>query len=172
MPVLHPPQHLEPVHLGHHHVEQNEVRRLRLERGEALFGATGFADDVAVHLEVDADELAQLLVVVDDEDERSLGGLRRPSARAGEKRVEVRAAEAAVASGGVEGRQASAVRPFADRALGDAEIGGSLAKRQPFSAPTTRIPPTPAGSTFSGHVKAWAIYTKPLVAPDVKGSKP
>ncbi len=127
MAVLHPPQHLETVHLGHHHVEQHEVGRLCLERGEALIGAAGLADDIAVHLEVDAHELAQLLVVVDDQDERFLAGSGRPAARSREKRVQVCAAKAAVPSWCVEGGQAPAVRPFTDRALGDAEIGGSLA---------------------------------------------
>ena len=59
----------------------------------------------------------------------------------GEERVEVGAAEATVATGRIEGGQATAVRPLADGALGDAEIGRGLAKREPFAALARRPPP-------------------------------
>ena len=100
----------------------------------------------------------ELLVVVDDEDDRFPAGRRRAPARPGEERVEVGPAEAAMPTGRVEGGQAPAVRPLADRALRDAEIGRGLAKGEPFAPLAPRIPPSPAGSAFSGHVKARAIY--------------
>ena len=99
---------------------------------EPLVGAAGLADGVALELEVDADELAHLVVVVDEQDERA--GLRR-AARAGavEERLEVGAAVAAVAAGRVEGGHAALVGPFADRALRDAEEAGRLPERQPLA---------------------------------------
>ena len=69
--LLDPPQRLPAVDLRHHHVEQDQVRRLLAERGECLLGATGLADEVALGLEVDAHVLPQALVVVDDQDERA-----------------------------------------------------------------------------------------------------
>ena len=79
------------------------------------------------------------------------------------------AAEATVPTRRIERGQATAVRPFADRALGDAEIGRGLAKREPFAALAPRIPPTPAGSAFSGHVRL-GQSTKPSAR--VRDSKP
>ena len=68
--LLDPLQHLPAVDLGHHHVEQDQVRRLLTERSEPFRGARRLANDVALRLEVDADVLAQPLVVVDDQHER------------------------------------------------------------------------------------------------------
>ena len=41
--LAHAAQHLPAVHLRHHHVEQDEVGRLLVERREALGRAAGFA---------------------------------------------------------------------------------------------------------------------------------
>src|SRR5215216_2808098 len=68
MPLVDPPEHLPPVHLGHHHVEEDQVGRLLLEHLQALLGAPRFAHGVPLHLEVDAYELPETLVVVDDQD--------------------------------------------------------------------------------------------------------
>ena len=130
-------QHLPAVDVRHHHVEQDEVGLRLLDRGEALVRAAGLAHGVALELEVDADELAHLLVVVDEQDERAR---LRPAAGAGavEERLEVGAAVAAVAAGRVEGRHAALVRPLADRALGDAEEPGRLPEREPLAVVSVR----------------------------------
>ena len=60
-------QHLPAVDLRHHHVEQDQVRRLLAQRGEPFCRARRLPDDVALRLEIDADVLAQALVVVDDQ---------------------------------------------------------------------------------------------------------
>src|SRR5262249_9236522 len=48
--LLHPAQHLPAVYLRHHHVEQDEVGRLLLERLEPLLRTPGLADGVALEL--------------------------------------------------------------------------------------------------------------------------
>src|SRR5688572_18000255 len=129
-------QHLPAVHLGHHHVEEDEIRRLLVEGSETLLRVRGLADRIALHLQVDADELTQPLVVVDDQD-RPLPAVgsplrrRRCAARLREESVQVATAIPAVAARRVEGRDAPAVRPLADRALRHTEMLGRLAERQP-----------------------------------------
>ena len=93
-------QHLPAVHLRHHHVEQDEIGRLLVQRFEPFRGACGLSDEIALHLEVDPQVFPQPLVVVDDEDERT-----RPLGRTGsaEERIEVVTAEPAMASRRVEG---------------------------------------------------------------------
>ena len=127
--LLHPLQHLPAVDARHDDVEQDELGRLVLDHRERLLGARRLADRVALHLEVDAHELAQARVVVDDEHERA----RPLAAGAGavEEQLEVAAAVAAVAARRVERRHAALVGPLADRRLGDAEELGRLAERQP-----------------------------------------
>jgi len=68
--LLHPLEHLPAIDAGHHDVEQHERGCLVFERLQRLVGARRLADGVALHLQVDAHELAQALVVVDDEHER------------------------------------------------------------------------------------------------------
>ena len=72
---------------------------------QALLGRRGLAHDHAVELEVDADELAQARIVVDDQDD---GVAARPRARAValDERVEVGAHEPAMAARRVEHRRA------------------------------------------------------------------
>ena len=120
---------------------------------EPLLGAAGLADGVALELEVHADELAHLLVVVDEQDERA--GLR-PAARAGavEERLEVGAPVAPVAARRVERGHAALVGPLADRALGDAEEPGRLAEREP-----SRCRSSVAMPSRGNLAKASASYT-------------
>ena len=103
-----------------------------LDRGEPLVGAPRLAHDVALDLEVDADELAHLLVVVDEQDERA--GFR-PAAGPGpvDEGLEVGAAVPAVAARGVEGGYPPLVGPLADRALCDAQEARGLPQGQPFA---------------------------------------
>jgi hypothetical protein len=137
VPLVHQLQHLPPVHLGHHHVEQHEVGAELVEHLHPVLGATGLVDDVALHLEVDADVFAQPLVVVDDQHDRARVRFGR---RALEKRIEVVAAVAAVPARRLEGAHTAAVRPLADRALGDAEIARGLAQREPIGLAERRLP--------------------------------
>ena len=51
-------EHLPAVHARHHHVEEDQVGRLLLERAQALLGVACLADDVALELEVGAHVLA------------------------------------------------------------------------------------------------------------------
>src|SRR5205814_6444433 len=94
------------------------------------------ADGVALHLEVDADDLAHLRVVVDEQDEGTARGLA--GTRALEERLEVGALVAAVPARRIEGRHAAHVGPLADGALGDAEELGRLAERQPVAVASGR----------------------------------
>ena len=89
MPFLDSPEHLPPIDLGHHHVEQDQVGRDFFRHSESFLRVAGLAHRVALHFEVDAHVLAHSLVVVDDQDERPL--LRRAAGpRAVEEVVEVR----------------------------------------------------------------------------------
>ena len=63
-------QHLPAVDLRHHHVEQDQVGRLLLERREPLLRARRLADRVAVGLEAGPDEAADAGIVVHDQDQR------------------------------------------------------------------------------------------------------
>src|SRR5258707_367344 len=80
----------------------------------------GLRDGVALELEIDAHELAHLLVVIDEKDKRTGP---RTAARAGavEERLEVGAAVPTVPAGGVERRHPALVGPLSDRALGNPE---------------------------------------------------
>jgi hypothetical protein len=126
-------QHLPAVDLRHHHVEEDQVGRLGLEGRKPFVGASGLAHGEAVHLQVDADELPDPWIVVDDQHERSRPGPRgRGGARgAGDEGVEVTLAVAAVATRRVERGQPSLVRPLPDRALRDAEVPRGLAEGEP-----------------------------------------
>ena len=139
MALLEAAQHLPPVYLRHHHVEQDEVRGDFLQDREPLLRAACLAHRVALHLEVDADVFAHPRVVVDDQHQRTLLGR---AARAGtvEEVVEICAAVATVPTGGVEGGHTALVRPLADRALGDAEEFRGLAERQPVGLARRRAP--------------------------------
>ena len=137
-------QHLPPVHLGHHHVEEDQVGRLVVERCETLAGTRSLAHRIALRLEVGSDELPQGRVVVDDEDGRT-ACLLRPARdpRPGEERLEVGALEATMAAGRVEGRETSGVRPLAHGRLCRTEKCGSLAEGEPLS--TVVRPPSRVG---------------------------
>ena len=72
MPFLDALQHLPAVHARHHHVEEDQLRRLlALEDRHPLVGAAGFEHRVALELEARAHVLAHAVVVVDDEHRRA-----------------------------------------------------------------------------------------------------
>src|SRR5256886_15418589 len=130
VPFLYSPEHFPPIDLGHHHVEQDQVRRDFVEHSESFFCAAGLAHRVALHLEVDAHVLTHSLVVVDDQDERAL--LHR-AARAGavEEVVEVGPAIAAMPARRIERGPSALIGPLPNRALGDAPGLRGPAERQP-----------------------------------------
>ena len=106
---------------------------------ETLLGVGRLAHRVALHLEVDANDLAHLVVVVDDEHHRAARRLSRAGTL--EECVEVAAPVAAVPTGRVEGRNAAEIGPLADRALRDPEVLCGLSESQPVrlaAAATTR----------------------------------
>ena len=77
--LLEAPQHLEPVHAGHLEVDEGEVGG-RLGHGLERLGAGRRGDHLeAVPAERDRQELAEALVVVDDEDALDHGS--RPRSR-------------------------------------------------------------------------------------------
>src|SRR5262249_35001428 len=124
-------QHPPAVDARHHHVEQDELRRLlTLHHAHSLLGSAGLQHWVAAGRGDRAHVLAHALGVVDDEHRRprSLASAR---ARALEELVEVGAAITAVAAGCVEGGDAALVGPLANRALGDAEVLRGLPEGQP-----------------------------------------
>jgi len=139
--LLHAAKHLPAVDLRHHHVDQDQVGRLLVDRGEALVGPPSLPDGVALGLEMDAHVLSQRRVVVDDQDERA-GPRLAAGARPLEERVEVAAPVPAVAARRVEGGHAAEVRPLADRALRDAEVLRRLAQGQPVGLVGRRAPGT------------------------------
>jgi hypothetical protein len=149
--LVDPAEHLPAVYSGHHHVEQDQVRRLVVEDGEPLVGVPGFPHRVSVHLEIDANEFPDPRVVVDDQDERGSADLRaRPAPGAGDEGVEVTSAIPSMPAGRVERRQAALIRPLPDRALRHAEVLGGLAQRQPIGGVVTgRL--APRLSTYFGH---------------------
>jgi hypothetical protein len=59
---------LEPVHLGHHHVEQDEVGQLRRANGECRGAAAGGQDIEIFTGKLGAQQLDVDVNVVDDED--------------------------------------------------------------------------------------------------------
>ena len=70
--LLHAPEQLEPVHLGHLDVHDHEVRPEpleRLKRGMAVLGRL----DVVAGLQEHAERLARAELVVDDQDTRAGG---------------------------------------------------------------------------------------------------
>src|SRR6266566_4277824 len=101
--ILNLPEHFPPVDVRHHHVEQYEVRLCLRDRRKSFVRAARLTHRVALELEIDPDELANLLVVVDEQDE---GTRLRASAgaRAVQERLQIRAPIPAMAAGGVEGR--------------------------------------------------------------------
>src|SRR5439155_23741805 len=143
VPLLDAPEHLPPIDLGHHHVEQDQVGRDLLQHPQSFVRAAGLAHGVALHLEVYAHVLAHTLVVVDDQDERALLD-RAARPRAVEEVVEVRPAIPTVPARRVERGHAALIRPLPNRALGDAEIFCRLTEGQPvriarWSAPTWKL---------------------------------
>ena len=141
--LAHAAQHFPTVHLGHHHVQQDEVGRLLLECGEPLLGAAGLAHRVALELEVHAHVLADALVVVHDQDERP-DCARFAGTGMLEEGLEIGAPVTAVAARRVERRHALEVGPLPDRALRDAEVLRRLAQGQPLvGLPRRPAPPPP-----------------------------
>src|SRR6478672_3296957 len=155
--LLHAAQHLPAVDLGHHHVEQDQVRRLVLERRQPVFRVRGLPDGVALHFEVDPHDLAHLRVVVHEQYERAARGLARTAAL--EERLEVVTLVAAMAAGGVEGRHAADVGPLADRALGDAEEFCRLPEGQPVVLTGSR---SPRSGVTRGHTANLPKYWRSL----------
>jgi len=68
MPFLHAAQHLPPVDLRHHHIEQDQVGRDFLQHPEPFFRAAYLANPVTLHLEVHAHVFPHARVVVDDDE--------------------------------------------------------------------------------------------------------
>jgi hypothetical protein len=66
--------HVEPVDIGHHHVEGHQVGTQRAGHPDPLVTVDRLVDDVAVTFELLAEQLADRLVVVDDEDVRRAVG--------------------------------------------------------------------------------------------------
>src|SRR4029077_20027016 len=154
------------VDVRHHHVEQDELRAARLDRRKSLLGARSLLNVVALPLELDPQDLAHPLVVVDEQHGRA--GLLPSRPRAGEERLEIAAAVPAVASRGVEGGDAALIRPLADRALGDAEEACGLPERQPLGI---------AAGCVTGITHAWKLTKTPTfytwmcpLRPDPHGS--
>ena len=65
---LHPLEELQPVHLGHHDVEQEQVELLGAQMVEEMLAARHGEDLVAVLLEDPGQGPGERLVVVGDED--------------------------------------------------------------------------------------------------------
>ena len=63
-----PAAHLEPVRLGHQHVEDDRVRRLVGERVERLAAVRGELHPVAVHPQRTVERVTHARLVVDHED--------------------------------------------------------------------------------------------------------
>ena len=79
---LDPLQELQPVHLGHHDVEQQQIERLRLEMLEQVLAAGDGEHVVAVLLEDPGEGAGERLIVVGDED---LGSERHSALPAGDR---------------------------------------------------------------------------------------
>ena len=62
--VLHPSGHLETRHLAHHHVQQQQVVGGNVQR-QRLFGGVGHVGPVALRLQVELKNLAEVGLVVD-----------------------------------------------------------------------------------------------------------
>jgi len=72
---------LPAVELGHHHIEDHQIRLMDDDRLERL-GPIGGFDEVAVHLvEMGAQEFAQLRVVVGHQDHRPIAFILRTEFR-------------------------------------------------------------------------------------------
>src|SRR5207253_10610061 len=107
------------------------VTRLALRRRQPVLGVCSFADGVALHLQIDANELPHLRVVVDQQDERAAGGLART--RPVEKSLQVASLVAAMATRRVESRHPPEVGPLPDRALSNPEELRGLPEREPVA---------------------------------------
>src|SRR5687768_16170784 len=77
--VLHLPADLPPIPARHHHIEEDERRFLFFEELEGLVTVVGNGDGIATRLEVIADDVRIVLVVVHYEDrrERAVGHILR-----------------------------------------------------------------------------------------------
>ena len=137
--ILDLPEHLPAVDVRHHHVEEHEVRLCLRNRSQPFVRAACLTHRVALELEIHPHELADLVVVVDEQDERAR--LRAPArSRTVEERLQVGAPVATVTARGVEGRHPALIRPFANRALGNPEETGRLPEREPLAVVALRHP--------------------------------
>jgi len=139
--LLHTAQHLPAVDLRHHHVEKDQVGRFVFEGGETVLGAPCLTYRVALHLKVDADDLAHLRIVVHEQHERTARRLSRP--RPFEEGFEIPSLVPAVTARRVERRHPAEIGPFPDCALRDAEKLRGLAEGQPVAL-ARRSPPRAA----------------------------
>src|SRR6266536_1595853 len=65
---LEPPADLPAVHLGHHDVQQDQVRMEEVELGQRLYAVFGDLDGITFKLKVDLEQLLNDPIVVDDQD--------------------------------------------------------------------------------------------------------
>jgi hypothetical protein len=92
--ILEPSEHLEPVDLRHHDVEQDEVEGVRLEPRDRLFAVTrGLDVDIALEIEMQLQRVDVVVVVIDDEDAggsslRSILGHRAVPMNAGRRTLD------------------------------------------------------------------------------------
>ncbi len=162
-----------PSSVGELLVEQDQVGRVHLEQRQAITGIGRLADPVALGLERAAQVGARAGVGRDDEHR---GAAPRPARRAEalEEGVEVGPPEAAMAAGGVEGRHPALVGPAPEGALGDAEVAGCAAERQPFRRAGAHGPVTvtvtvvrAAGASGSGLSVRTRLCVPPGEAPSL-----
>src|SRR5262249_30225025 len=69
---------LDTVELRHHHVEENEVGTMLLDRSQRLFTVSSLEGLVAMPFQPRHDDIAIRLVVIDDEDTRGIVHNERP----------------------------------------------------------------------------------------------
>ena len=75
-------EHLHAAELGHHEVGDDHVGAVLLELGEALLAVLGDGDLVAVAAEQGGEHLAQVRLVVDDQDLGHVGRAGHDAGRA------------------------------------------------------------------------------------------
>ena len=92
--ILEPGEHLEPIDLRHHHVEQDEVEAVRLEPRDRLFAVARSLDvGIALEIEMQFQRVDVVVVVIDDEDAgrsslRSMLGHRAVPMNAGRRTLD------------------------------------------------------------------------------------
>jgi hypothetical protein len=92
--ILEPGEHLEPIDLRHHDVEQDEVEGVRLEPGDRLLAIAGGLDiGITLEIEMQLQRVDVVVVVIDDEDAgrsslRSILGHRAVPMNAGRRTLD------------------------------------------------------------------------------------